>query len=192
MADAEPLGSRFIGDGAVKPDAVADQERDDPYKDEYCCVTVVSGKLARDNPAAAAKVTRAMLKGAKWVGENQKAASELSVDKEFVPSSPNIKEINTQALLKLNYTPGVSKCRKSLDEAAADMKRAGLLKPETDPQGAGQEGLARPRRRHGRVGERPEGGEGGGRAARLAQARSSSPPCSAAKSCCGHCCCIGE
>ena len=134
VADAEPLGSRFIGDGAVKAEAVADQQRDAPYKDEYCCVTVVSGQLARTNPAAAAKVTRALFKGAKWVGENQKAASEMSVDKDFIPSSPNIKEINTQALLKLNYTPGVSKCRKSVDDAAEDMQKAGLLKPDTDPK----------------------------------------------------------
>ena len=133
VADAEPLGTRFIGDGVVKAEAVADQQRDEPYKDEYCCVSVVSGRLARDNPAAAAKVTRALLRGAKWVNDNPKEASELSVEKQFIPSSPNIKEINTQALLKLNYTPGVKKCRESVDEAAADMKRAGLLKPETDP-----------------------------------------------------------
>ncbi len=134
VSDAEPLGTRFIGDGAVKPDAVADQELDEPYKDEYCCVVVVSGRLARNNPAAAAKVTRALLKGAKWVGDNPKAASELSIDKDYVPSSPNIREINMQALLKLDYTPGVSKCRKSLDEATADMKRAGLLRADTDPK----------------------------------------------------------
>ena len=47
VADAEPLGTRFIGDGVVKPEAVADQERDEPYKDEYCCVSVVSDRLAR-------------------------------------------------------------------------------------------------------------------------------------------------
>jgi NitT/TauT family transport system substrate-binding protein len=134
VADSEPLGSRFVGDKVVKATPVADQAEDEPYKDEYCCVVVVSGQLARNNPTAAAKVTRALLKGAKWVSENPQAASDLSIEKKFVPSSPNIKVINAQALLKLNYTPGVSKCRKSLDEAAADMKRAGLLKPATDAQ----------------------------------------------------------
>ncbi len=136
VADSEPLGSRFIGDKVVKPEPVADQAEDEPYKSEYCCVVVVvSGRSqARNNPAAAAKVTRALLKGAKWVSDNPQAASDLSIENKFVPSSPNIKVINAQALLKLNYTPGVSKCRKSLDEAAADMKRAGLLKPATDPQ----------------------------------------------------------
>ena len=78
-------------------------------------------------------MTRALLRGAKWVKENPKEASELSVEKQFVPSGKNILEINTQALLKLDYTPGVKRCRESVDEAAADMKRAGLLKPQTDP-----------------------------------------------------------
>ncbi len=169
VADAEPLGSRFIGDGAVKAEAVADQARDAPYKDEYCCVSVVSGQLARNNPAAAAKVTRALFKGAKWVSDNPKEASELSVEKQFIPSGKNILEINTQALLKLDYTPGVKRCRKSVDEAAADMKRAGLLKPETDPKALAKKILARPRRRHGRLAEGPEGREDGDRPSGLAR-----------------------
>ena len=36
--------------------------------------------------------------------------------------------------MKLDYTPGVSKCRKSVEAAAEDMKKAGLLKPTTDPK----------------------------------------------------------
>ena len=134
VADSEPLGSLFIGHGAVEAEAVADQQRDAPYKDEYCCVTVVSGQLARNNPAAAAKVTRALLKAAKWVSQNQQEASDMSIAKSLIPTQPNIKEINAQALMKLDYTPGVSKCRRSVEAAAEDMKRAGLLSATTDPK----------------------------------------------------------
>ena len=176
----------------MKADAVADQAADEPYKDEYCCVTVVSGSWRRSNPAAAAKVTRAMLKAAKWVNENPKAAAELSVEKDYVPSSPNIKEINTQALLNLNYMPGVSRCRKSLDEAAEDMKKAGLLKPETDPKELAKKawldldgvtdewvnGLKVEKA----AAERPAVSNPAEFAALFA----------AGKACCGHCCCIGE
>ena len=132
-----------------------------------------------------------MLQGAKWVNENQKEASELSVDKQFIPSSPNIKEINTQALLKLDYTPGVSKCRKSVDEAAADMKRAGLLKPETDPEELAKkiwldlDGVTDDWVNGLKV-------EKTAAAGRPCSARRSSPACSPAKSCCGACCCVGE
>jgi NitT/TauT family transport system substrate-binding protein len=192
VADSEPLGSRFIGDGVVKETAVADQAKDDPYKEEYCCVTVVSGQLARNNPAAAAKVTRALLRGAKWVGENVEAASDLSVEKGFIPSSPNIKKINTQALLKLNYTPGVSKCRKSLDLAAEDMKRAGLLKPETDAKALAQKVWL------DLDGVNDEWVNGlkvekaaAGRPALLTPVEFAAL-FNGRKSCCGACCCIGE
>ena len=191
VATAEPLGSRMIGDNIVEEKAIADQELDAPYKDEYCCVSVVSGRLARENPAAAAKVTRALLKAARWVGQNQEAAAELSVDKGYVPSSPNIKKINTQALLKLNYTPGVSKCRDNLATAAADMKKAGLLKPTTDPadlakrawidlDGVTDDWLN---------GLKVEAAAG--RPALLSPAEFAAL-FAGQKSCCGHCCCIGE
>jgi NitT/TauT family transport system substrate-binding protein len=128
VATADPIGTILLGKGQVK--TIADQAEDEPYKDEYCCAAVVSGKLARGNPAAAAKVTRAMLKAAKWVNENPTAAANLGVDKNYVAASA---EINAQALSKLNYMPGVSRCRKSIDQAAAEMKKAGLLKATTDP-----------------------------------------------------------
>jgi NitT/TauT family transport system substrate-binding protein len=192
VADSEPLGSLFIGEGVVKAEAVADQAKDDRYKKEYCCVTVVSGQLARKNPAAAAKVTRAMLKGAKWVGENQKAASELSIENNYVPSSPNIHEINTQALLKLNYTPGVSKCRESVDLAAEDMKKAGLLKEETDPKALARKAWLD---LDGVTDEWVEGLKvekaAAGRPALLGPVEFAAL-FNGRKSCCGACCCLGE
>jgi NitT/TauT family transport system substrate-binding protein len=128
LATSDPIGTILIGKGQVK--TLADQAVDEPYKDEYCCAAVVSGKLARENPAAAAKVTRALLKAAKWVNENPKAAADVGVEKKYVAASA---EINTQALTKLNYIPGIARCRKSIDQAAEEMKKAGLLKPTTDP-----------------------------------------------------------
>ena len=67
----------------------------------------------------------------KWVGENQKEAAQMSVDKKYIASSV---EINAQALVKLRYLPGVASCRKSVTSAAAEMKLAGLLQPTTDPE----------------------------------------------------------
>jgi NitT/TauT family transport system substrate-binding protein len=129
VATSDPIGTILLGKGLVK--TIADQAADDPYKDEFCCAAVVSGKLARERPAIAAKVTRALLKGAKWVGENQKEAAQMSVDKKYIASSV---EINSQALVKLKYVPGVASCRKSVTSAAAEMKLAGLLQPTTDPE----------------------------------------------------------
>jgi NitT/TauT family transport system substrate-binding protein len=128
VATAEPMGTILLGQGAVR--TVVDQEVDEPYKDEYCCVSVVSGKLARENPAAAAKVTRALLKGAKWVSVNPTAGSNLSCEKKYVGAKP---EMNAQAISKLNYLPGVARARQTVEDIAKDVKASGLLDSKTDP-----------------------------------------------------------
>jgi NitT/TauT family transport system substrate-binding protein len=129
VATSDPIGTILIGKGLVT--TIADQATDAPYSDEYCCAAVVSGKLAKENPAAAAKVTKALLKGASWVGENPAASANMAVEKKYIAASA---EINTQAISKLKYVPGVAKCRTSIDQAAAEMKKAGLLKASTDPE----------------------------------------------------------
>ena len=128
VATSDPIGTILEDKGLTR--TIADQAVDAPYCDEYCCAAVVSGKLANENPVAAAKVTRAILKGARWVEENSSAAGRLAVDKKYTAASA---EINAQALAKLKYLPGVSKCRESIELAAKEMQRAGLLKPHTDP-----------------------------------------------------------
>ncbi len=128
VATADPIGTILLGQGLVK--TIADQAVDAPYRDEYCCAAVVSGSLAARDPAAAAKVTRALLKGAKWVEENPSAAAKLSVQGNYIASSV---DLNAQAITQLRYIPGVARCRKSIGQAAAEMKKAGLLKSSTDP-----------------------------------------------------------
>jgi NitT/TauT family transport system substrate-binding protein len=127
VANSEPLGSILLS--MDKATTLADQAADAPYKDEYCCVTVVHGGLARDRPGVAAKVTRALLKGAAWVDQNPTAAAELSVEKQYIAASA---EINAHAISKLQYRPAVKECRASIDQAIGDMRTAGLLKPTTD------------------------------------------------------------
>src|SRR6266478_601443 len=43
VADSEPIGSLLMANGKVKN--VADQAKDAPYKDEYCCAVLVNGKF---------------------------------------------------------------------------------------------------------------------------------------------------
>ncbi len=62
--------------------------------------------------------------------QNPSAAARLSVEKKYIAASS---ELNARAISKLRYGPGVIRCRKSLDMAAAEMKAAGLLNPSTDP-----------------------------------------------------------
>lgn len=128
IADSEPIGTLLIAGGKVKN--LADQAKDEPYSDEYCCAVIANGKYLSKNPRAVAGATRAMLKGAKWVQANPVAAAKLSVEKKYIASTP---ELNAIAISNINYVPSVSGAKKAVDSAAAEMKRAGMLSPSTDP-----------------------------------------------------------
>jgi NitT/TauT family transport system substrate-binding protein len=128
VATSDPIGTILVGRGQVR--TIADQATDPPYSEEYCCAVVVNGELARRHPEAAAKVTRAMLRAAKWVELNSTAAARMAVERGYIASTP---EINAQALSKLKYIPGVARCKRSVEQAAEEMKTAGLIKPSTDP-----------------------------------------------------------
>jgi NitT/TauT family transport system substrate-binding protein len=127
VADSEPIGSLLLAEGKVRN--VADQAKDAPYKDEYCCAVIVNGKFLASNPKAAAAATRALLKGAKWVEANPAAAARLSVEKKYLASNP---ELNTVAISHLRYVPSVSGAETAVRSAAAEMKIAGMLSPSTD------------------------------------------------------------
>jgi NitT/TauT family transport system substrate-binding protein len=128
IATSDPIGTILEGGKITR--TIADQAKDEPYADEFCCAVVVNGEFARKYPAAAAKVTKAILKGAKWVQENPKAAAELGVEKKYITAKV---DINTQALMQLKYIPSVSQGKRSVEMAAADMKKAKLLGASTDP-----------------------------------------------------------
>jgi NitT/TauT family transport system substrate-binding protein len=128
VASAEPIGTMLMAQNQVHK--VCDQASDPPYDDEYCCVVVVNGAFGRDNPSAAAKVTRALLKGAKWVNVNPTAAAQIAVEKKYVAATT---EINAQAIGMLRYDPGVDKARRDVRMGALEMKKAGFLKKDTNP-----------------------------------------------------------
>jgi NitT/TauT family transport system substrate-binding protein len=127
IADSEPIGTLLLAEGKVLN--IADQARDVPYKDEYCCAVIVNGKFLANNPKASAAATRALLKGAKWVETNPAAAARLSVEKKYLASNP---ELNTLAISNLRYIPSVSGAEAAVNSAAIEMKRAGMLAASTD------------------------------------------------------------
>ena len=127
VADSEPIGSMLLAQGKVRN--IADQAADMPYADEYCCAVLVNGKFLARNPKASAAATRALLKAAKWVETNPKAAARLSVEKKYLAST---EDQNTIAISHLRYVPSVSGAQIAVKLAAAEMKTAGMLSPTTD------------------------------------------------------------
>jgi NitT/TauT family transport system substrate-binding protein len=127
VANAEPIGSLLLADGKVRN--IADQATDEKYRDEYCCAVIVNGKFLARDPKAAAAATRALLKGAKWVDTNPRAAAKMSVEKKYLASNP---ELNAVALSHLRYLPSVSGAEEAVKSATREMKIAGMLSPNTN------------------------------------------------------------
>jgi NitT/TauT family transport system substrate-binding protein len=127
IANSEPIGSLLLAEGKVQN--ISDQAKDEPYKDEYCCAVIVNGKFLTKNPEAAAAATRALLKSAKWVETNPRAAARMSVEKKYLASNP---ELNTTAIGNLRYIPSVTGGEMACTTAANGMKTAGMLNPTTD------------------------------------------------------------
>lgn len=125
IACSEPIGLLLMAEKKVQN--VADQTLDEPYASEYCCGVIVNGKFADANPAATAAVTKAIMKGAKWVETNPRAAAVMSVEKKYIASNP---ELNADALGRLRYIPSIAGGKDAIRGAAEGMKRAGILKPD--------------------------------------------------------------
>jgi len=130
VADSEPIGSMLVAQGKVRN--VADQAVDMPYADEYCCAVLVNGKFLAKNPKSSAAATRALLKAAKWVEANPRAAAKLSVEGKYLASTP---DQNTVAISHLRYVPSVTGAQTAVRLATAEMKKAGMLSPTTDVEG---------------------------------------------------------
>src|SRR6266404_2881094 len=127
VADSEPIGSLLLADGKVRN--LADQAADAPYRDEYCCAVLVNGRFLARNPKASAAATRALLKSARWVETNPRAAAKLSVEGKYLASTV---DQNTVSISHLRYVPSVSGAQTAVRLAAAEMKTAGMLSPTTD------------------------------------------------------------
>ncbi|MDR3134897.1 MAG: hypothetical protein LBU69_02245 [Deltaproteobacteria bacterium] len=72
---------------------------------------VIDKNLAKDNPGQAAAITRALIRGAKWVGENQGQAASLGLEKGVWKGS---EESLASEIARYMWMPGVSHAKEHL------------------------------------------------------------------------------
>lgn len=128
VANSEPIGSLLLAKGKVR--TLVDQSTDSPWRHEYCCAVVVNGTLTDKNPTKAAKITRAIMKAAKWVETNPTAAAQVSLEHKYLSSTV---ELNAIALAQLRYVPSLNECKQGLSMLSQEMKDRGILNAGTDP-----------------------------------------------------------
>ena len=109
--------------------ALIDTAKTAPFDQEYCCVAMVTSKLAKANPKAAEKATRAILKGASWVQAHPEEAAKLELDKKYVAGNL---ALNTSLLKKYHFIPSVKGGYDAIKANAEELAAIGLLKEGTD------------------------------------------------------------
>ncbi|MDR3590523.1 MAG: ABC transporter substrate-binding protein [Negativicutes bacterium] len=123
---SDPISQLIVEKGKARK--LINTADDQPYSQEYCCMATISGKFLKEDPAGAAAVTRALMKGAKWVAANQDEAAKLMVEKKYVPGNV---ELIAKLLKSYNYIPSVDGGEKAVDLAITEMKSIGVLEPTT-------------------------------------------------------------
>jgi NitT/TauT family transport system substrate-binding protein len=127
IAVADPFAELTVSQGKVK--SIYNSAKDTPFKNEYCCLLVVNGKLIEKDPETAAAITRAFLKGAKWVNTHQTEIAQIEVDKKYVPGDP---ALNAKILKTYNYIPSIDGGAEAVLKAAKEMQTIGVLNKDTD------------------------------------------------------------
>jgi NitT/TauT family transport system substrate-binding protein len=89
----------------------------------------VIGQLIKSDPDTAARLTRAILKAAKWVSSNPQSAAEICVEKKYMSGTV---ELNARVLAQLNCVPSVEGGAEATRTAASAMQKVGILDASTD------------------------------------------------------------
>ena len=128
VANSEPIGSILTAEGKVR--TIADQAVDPPYNRRV----LLRGRGQRGvhqaepigrGPGHAGVAQRCSL------GRSEPGCRSSAFGREAIHRS--LDRGQRPRDLEAQVRPGVSRCRTSLDSAAAEMKSAGLLNPSTDP-----------------------------------------------------------
>jgi NitT/TauT family transport system substrate-binding protein len=102
------------------------------YAQRVCCVLAASGRLVREDRAAAAGVVRALVQAAQYTADNPHEAARL-----FAKYAPKVTEAELRSLIhSTNYAhhPVRVDLRAEVESFAQDFRKAGILKTSTDPK----------------------------------------------------------
>ena len=106
---------------------ILDLSTDAKFENEYCCMSFVTSKLAKENPKAAAAYTRAILKASAFVEANPKEAAKIQIDNEQCSGDLNT---NASLLESYKYAPSVDIASQTIHNAAEELIRIGELKSD--------------------------------------------------------------
>jgi NitT/TauT family transport system substrate-binding protein len=128
IANGDPQAS--IAQQEYNLRAIIDTTSDEEYKDEYCCISFVTGDIAENHPDIADKFTTAVMKSAQYVEEHPEEVAKIQVEKEYVAGDA---DFNASILATYNYKPSVDGGYEALKITVPDLQAIGLISADRDP-----------------------------------------------------------
>ena len=125
----EPMGTMIEANYDVTK--LLDTGTDEKFKDEYCCMALVTQDMIKNNPEGAAAFARAVQKGAAFASANPEEAAKIQLDKKYVTGDL---EFNTSLLKSYNYIPSVQGGYDAIKLSVEQLAQIGILKEGTDAQ----------------------------------------------------------
>jgi NitT/TauT family transport system substrate-binding protein len=96
----------------------------------YCCSVVLNGALVRNDPKAAAALTRALMNGSIYTGQHIHEVATIEATNKYVVVTESTAE---HLLASYTWKPSATLIKGDLEQGARDFKMTGILSKKTDP-----------------------------------------------------------
>ena len=123
----EPMGTMIEANYDVTK--LLDTGTDEKFKDEYCCMALVTQDMIKNNPEGAAAFARAVQKGAAFASANPEEAAKIQIEGGYVSGDV---ETNAGIIKGLDFNPGVTAARDTFKNAFTDLQATGDLNKDLD------------------------------------------------------------
>lgn len=108
---------------------ILDTGEDEKFKDEYCCMALVTWDMIENNPEGAAAFARAVQKGAAFAQANPEEAARIQIEGGYVSGEV---DRNAAVIESLDFNPGIEKARETFSNAFTDLQSSGDLDASLD------------------------------------------------------------
>lgn len=124
----DPLSQNIVREGIGE---IIFSNTDHPdYKDEYCCILSLSPYLVQNHPVAAERITKAIQKATKFVGENPEETAKIQVEKDYIPKDDI--EHYSNIIKSYHWGGSVDGGRDGLRNNMVDLRKLDLIKSDMD------------------------------------------------------------
>lgn len=127
IANGDPQASIAEKEYNLRP--IIDTASDEEYKNEYCCISFVTGQIAEEHPEIVEKFTRALMKSSQWVENNKDEVAQIQIEKNWVAGDA---DFNASVLKNYSYKPSINGGYEALKITVPDLQAIGLINKDRD------------------------------------------------------------